>query len=172
MLEDFSATALLASPLLLALAAMGGYWMSRRALRPVEAIVDAARGIGSQNLSGRLPLTGTKDELDRLAATLNEMLARLEASFHKIRQFTADASHELRTPVAIMRTTAEVTVRKDRTVEEHLKAWDTVQIQSERTSRLIDDLLILARADEGSADTTVNPWIWRMSCVEPVAIWE
>ncbi len=139
----------LASPLLLIVSSVMGYWMSGRALKPVDDIALSARRIGGQNLSERLYCNGTGDELDRLATTLNEMLGRLEAAFQKITQFTADASHELRTPVAIMRTTAEVIAGKPRTVEEHEKGWEKIIAQSERTSRLIDDLLLLARADAG-----------------------
>jgi signal transduction histidine kinase len=78
------------------------------------------------------------------------MLARLESAFKNISQFTADASHELRTPVAIIRTTAELTQSRSRTIEEHAKAWHVVQTQAERMSQLIGDLLTLARADSGS----------------------
>jgi heavy metal sensor kinase len=149
MLGDFTWTVALASPLLLLLASAAGYWMSGRALRPVDQITRTARQIGAENLSERLPLRGTGDELDRLSETLNAMLVRLEAAFAKITQFTADASHELRTPVAIMRTTAEVTRAKPRTMEEHTNAWDVIVTQTERTSQLIEDLLLLARADAG-----------------------
>ena len=150
MQRDFLWTAGLGSPLLLLFASAGGYWMSGRALRPVDEIAVAARRISANNLSERLPSHGTGDELDRLSQVLNGMLARLEAAFKQIKQFTADASHELRTPVAIIRTTAEVTKARERSVEEHLKAWETVVAQTERTSQLIDDLLILARADAAS----------------------
>jgi heavy metal sensor kinase len=149
MLGDFTWTVAFASPLLLLLASAAGYWMSGRALRPVDQITRTARQIGAENLSERLPLRGTGDELDRLSETLNAMLVRLEAAFAKITQFTADASHELRTPVAIMRTTAEVTRSKPRTAEEHTSAWDVIVTQTERTSQLIEDLLLLARADAG-----------------------
>ncbi len=147
MLGDFTWTVALASPLLLLVASAAGYWMSGRALRPVDQITRTARQISAENLSERLPLRGAGDELDRLSETLNAMLARLETAFAKITQFTADASHELRTPVAIMRTTAEVTGSRPRTVEEHVAAWDVILRQTERTSQLIDDLLLLARAD-------------------------
>ncbi len=84
-------------------------------------------------------------------------LARLEAAFERVTQFTANASHELRTPLAIMRTTAEVTRAKPRAPEEHIKAWDSILKESERTSRLIDDLLLLARADAGSDGLVFEP---------------
>ena len=87
------------------------YWMSRRALALVNEIIRAARRIGVTSLSERLGVPETGDELERLAGTLNEMLARLEASFQRIIQFTADASHELRTPISVMRTNAEITLR-------------------------------------------------------------
>lgn len=93
MLSGFTWTALLASPLLLILASAGGYWMSRRALAPVERIARTAADIEAQNLSKRLLIRGTGDELDQLSATLNAMFARLEDSFRRITQFTADASH-------------------------------------------------------------------------------
>ncbi|HEX4273844.1 MAG TPA: ATP-binding protein [Bryobacteraceae bacterium] len=149
---QFRWTLILASPLLLGLASAAGYWMSGRALKPVDEIAQSARRIGGRNLSERLYTNGTGDELDRLAETLNEMLARLEAAFQKITQFTADASHELRTPVAIMRTTAEVIIEKPRNVAEHEKGWEKIVAQTERTSHLIDDLLLLARADAGRDD--------------------
>ena len=147
MLNGVTWTALLASPLVLLLASAGGYWMSRRALEPVDQITRTAAEIGAYNLSQRLPLRKTGDELDRLSATLNPMFARLEAAFRQITQFTADASHELRTPVAIIRTTAELARSKPRSPEEYRKALDGILTESERTSRLIEDLMLLARAD-------------------------
>jgi heavy metal sensor kinase len=147
MLNAFTWTALLASPLLLMLASTGGYWMSRRALAPVEQIARTSGEIEAQNLSERLPLRGTGDELDHLSATLNGMFARLEDSFRRITQFTADASHELRTPVAIIRTTAEVVRRKSRSEKEYAEALDRILAESERTTELIEDLMLLARAD-------------------------
>lgn len=157
LLGDFTWTVALAAPLLLLLAFAGGYWMSGRALHPVGQIARMAQDISAQNLSHRLPLRGSGDELDQLSATLNEMFGRLEAAFSRITQFTADASHELRTPLAIMRTTAEVVGSKPRSEEEHAKAWDSILRESERTSRLIDDLLLLARADAGSDGLAFEP---------------
>jgi len=157
MLRGFTLTALLASPLVLLLASLGGYWMSRRALEPVDQIARTAEEIGAQNLSERLPSRGTGDELDRLSATLNSMFARLEAAFRQITQFTADASHELRTPVAIIRMTAELARSKPRSSEEYTKALDGILTESERTSRLIEDLMLLARADAGADGMVRGP---------------
>jgi signal transduction histidine kinase len=148
--DDFVWTMAFGMPILFCVASIGGFWMSGRALKPVDEIADAAKRISARNLSERLPSVGTGDELDRLSGVLNEMLAGLEAAFRRITQFTADASHELRTPVAIIRTTAEVIRARTRTIEEHQQAWESVLRQTERTSQLLDDLLTLARADSGS----------------------
>jgi two-component system, OmpR family, heavy metal sensor histidine kinase CusS len=128
---------------------LGGYLISRRALRPVTQITTAAESISISSLSERLDVPNTSDELQRLSETLNRMLARLNASVQRISQFTADASHELRAPVTLIRTTAELAVQNRRTNEEYHD--DMVQIlgEAERTSRLIDTLLFLARADAG-----------------------
>jgi len=150
MLNGFAWSALLASPLLLLLASAGGYVMSRRALAPVEQISRSASSIEAQNLSQRLPLSGADDELDRLSTTLNAMLERLENSFRRTTQFTADASHELRTPLAIMRTTAEVVRRRPRAEAEYCQALDRIVAECERTTRMVEDLMTLARADTGS----------------------
>jgi len=136
-------------PLILLIAGFGGYWLSGRALKPVDDIGRTVQRISSKNLSERLTMRGSGDELDRLAETLNGMLDRLEASFHLVTRFTADVSHELRTPMAIIRMTGEVIAASKRTPEEHERAWMRVSQQAERISRLIDDLLLLARVDAG-----------------------
>jgi heavy metal sensor kinase len=156
-LDHFAWTVVLASPVLLLVASAGGYWMSRRALEPVDRITRTARAIGAENLAERLPLRGADDELDRLSDTLNDMFARLDAAFRRVTQFTADASHELRTPVAIIRTMAEVTRRRPRTEAEYSEALDRILAESERTSRLIDDLLLLARTDAEGEEFAFEP---------------
>ena len=157
MLDDFTWTALLASPVLLLLAAAGGYWMSRRAMEPVDAITRMAQQIGAKDLSRRLPLRGAGDELDRLSGTLNAMFARLESTFERITGFTADASHELRTPIAVIRTTAELARGKPRSQQEYEQALDGILAESERTSSLIEDLLLLARADAAADEIVYEP---------------
>lgn len=134
-------------PGVLAIASLGGYWISRRALRPVDAITRAAGSIGIENLSERLTVPRTGDELARLSETWNGMLARLESAVQRLSQFTADASHELRTPLALIRTTAELTLRRERSPEAYRKALGEIVAESERMSRLVEDLLFLARAD-------------------------
>ena len=136
-------------PAVLLIATAGGWWMSRRALQPVNQIIDAARSIGEQSLARRLPVPETQDELQRLSETLNQMLGRIESAFRRITEFTADASHELRTPVALIRTTAELALRKQRTTEEYREALEDVHAESVRTTDLIENLLTLARADAG-----------------------
>jgi heavy metal sensor kinase len=157
MLDDLQWGAAIASPFLLLAACAGGYWMSGRALRPVREITRAAERIEARNLSDRLPLSGTGDELDRLSATLNGMFGRLEESFRRVTQFTADASHELRTPVAVIRATAEVARGKPRSEPEYAQALDRILAESERITRLIEDLMLLARADAGADGISLAP---------------
>jgi len=137
------------APLFLVLAALGGYWMSRRALAPVDEMISASRRIGVTSLAERIAVPRTGDELERLAGTLNDMLERLDASVRRMVQFTADASHELRTPVSVMRTSAEITLRKPRSEMEYRDALSQILHETEILSHLIDQLLEMARADSG-----------------------
>jgi heavy metal sensor kinase len=149
-LERFRVILAFAAPLLLIAASAGGYWISRRALAPVDEISRAAQRISIENLTDRLQVPHTGDQLQRLSETLNEMLSRLEASVSRMTQFTADASHELRAPVSLIRTTAEVAaLKRDRPVNEYLEALDDILEEAERTSQVVDSLMLLARTDSG-----------------------
>jgi len=139
-------------PFLVVLASLAGYWLSGRALAPVNAIIETARGVGVQNLSGRLAVPPANDELRGLSETLNAMLARIEASVKRLTQFTADASHDLRTPVALIRTSAELALRRPRTDDEYRETLSRILATSEETTHLIENLLTLARADAGAAE--------------------
>jgi len=149
-LHRFATLLLVSIPILLLCAAGGGYWLSCRMLAPFDEITQAARSVGIHNLSSRLVVPQTRDVLQRLSETFNSMLERLEAAFKKITQFTADASHELRTPIAVMRTRAELSLRKTRTVDEHREALRQVHSGLEKTSDLVEKLMLLARADYGA----------------------
>jgi heavy metal sensor kinase len=144
-------------PLLVLAASGGGYWLSRRALTPIDRIIEDARSIGHYNLSRRLMAPRTGDELERLSETLNEMIARLEAAFQRITRFTADASHELRTPVAFIRTTAEVALLQPRTAAAYRTAIGDIYDETLRMTELIENLLALARADSGSSQLNLAP---------------
>jgi heavy metal sensor kinase len=149
LLSGFGAQLLLLTPAVLVLAAIGGHFMSRKALAPVAAIATEARRINDRNLDVRLPIAETKDEITHLSETLNQMLARVELGVRSIRDFTANAAHELRTPLALIRTEVEVALSKPRAAEEYREACEQVQMETVRMSGLIDSLLILARADAG-----------------------
>jgi heavy metal sensor kinase len=138
-------------PLLVLLASTLGYWLSGRSLAPVNRIIETAESIGVQNLSRRLELPKARDELRRLTETLNAMLERIEKSVARITQFTADASHDLRTPVAVIRATAEITLRRRRTDAEYRTALSKILETSVDTTELVENLLTLARADAGAA---------------------
>jgi two-component system, OmpR family, heavy metal sensor histidine kinase CusS len=134
-LSTFRDYLLLFAPLLLLVAATGGYWLSRRALSPVDALVRTARDIGGANLGSRLQKIDTGDELQRLSDTLNEMLERIEAAFLRVTQFTADASHELRTPMSLIRTEAELALRRSREIAEYKEALRHILLEAERQPR-------------------------------------
>ncbi len=156
-LDRFREMLLLFIPLLLAGAVGGGYWVSRQALAPVDEITRAAQSISFHSLSGRLAVGQSGDELQRLSETVNGMLERLDASVRRIKQFTADASHELRAPVAVIRTTAELALRKDRDSGEYRAALREILAESEHTTQLVDSLLVLARADSGTDHLALHP---------------
>jgi heavy metal sensor kinase len=137
-------------PVVLVLASGAGYLMSRRALAPVDRITHTARSITADSLSQRLAVPDTGDEIERLSETLNEMIARIESSFTRISRFTADASHELRTPLAVMRTTAEVALRGPQSATEQRAALEYIIAELERTSSLVENLLLMAKADSGN----------------------
>jgi two-component system OmpR family sensor kinase len=128
-----------------------GVVLARSALRPVDQIVARARLIGAANLTERLPDPGTSDELGRLAATLNEMLDRIERSVESQRRFTADASHELRSPLSRLRIELEVALRRPRTLADYEAVLRSALEEAERLSRLTEELLMLARLDAGEA---------------------
>lgn len=144
-------------PVVLLLAAAGGYWMSRRALAPVDEITETARSITAENLAGRLAVPSTGDELQRLSETLNEMIARLESAFKRISRFTADASHELRTPLAVMRTTAEVALRGEQPSGDHREVLEQIVAEVHRTSQLVENMLVIANADSGHGRFNLAP---------------
>ncbi len=134
-------------PLLLLISSAGGYLLSRKALKPVDQITAKARSISISNLSERLPVSRTGDELERLADTCNAMLARLEIAVNQIKQFTADASHELRGPLSFVRTVAEVALRNPNIDAESRAAFRDIVEETAKATVVLEDMLTLARAD-------------------------
>jgi len=131
--------------------------LARRALRPIDRMVTRARHIGEANLGERLPHPGTRDEIGRLVETLNEMLGRLEQSFETQRRFTADASHELRSPLSRLRAELEVTLRRPRGVPEYEETLRSCLDEVQRVQGLTEELLELARIDAGQEPETAQP---------------
>ncbi len=144
-------------PAVIVLSCLGGAWLSRRALKPVDQITSAARAISIENLGSRLTPPGTGDELDRLAEAWNATLARLESAVEVLSRFAGDASHELRTPVAIIRTSAELALRRDRDPQAYRDSLREIAAESERMTQLVEDLLYLARRDARSAGIPMTP---------------
>ncbi|QMV19652.1 HAMP domain-containing protein [Granulicella sp. 5B5] len=138
---------LAACPVLLLISSGSGYWISRRALQPVSAIADTARSISIGNISERIPVSPTGDELQRLAETCNAMLDRLESSVNQIKRFTADASHELRGPLSFTRTVAEIAIRNPAADPESRQALLDIVDETAKATVLLEDMLALARAD-------------------------
>ena len=124
-----------------------GYFLARKALKPVDAITKTARRIGAENLNERLNIKGPDDEIGRLVSTFNEMIARLERSFRQVKQFTEDASHELKTPLTVMRGEIEVALRGTASEEEYKEVLVSTLEEIDRMSHIVKNLLTLARAD-------------------------
>ena len=133
----------------LLLAILAGYAVAAAALRPVEAMRRRAAAIGAATPEKRLPVPPTRDELSRLAETLNDMLGRLQSALEHERRFVDDASHELRTPLALLKTELEIALRQPRSRDELEAALRSAADETDRLTRLAEDLLLVARADEG-----------------------
>ncbi len=144
-------------PALLIVSALGGYLLSRRALKPVDQITAAARSITVSNLAERLPVPQTADELQRLSETHNAMLERLETAVNELKRFTSDASHELRNPLSFIRTVAEVAARNAKIEPASRRAFEEIVEECGKAGRLLEDMLTLARADAGSAQFAFEP---------------
>jgi two-component system OmpR family sensor kinase len=139
-----------ALPAVLLLAGFGGFFLARQSLAPVVAMSEQARRIGAENLEERLSPPNPRDELGRLAAAFNELLARLNAAFSQQRQFMADASHQLRTPVSVIQTATSVALDSEHRAEsEYRSVLTTIDRQVRRLARIVEDLFQLARADSG-----------------------
>ena len=149
LLQDIRATLLWVIPIALVIASAGGYFLARKSLAPVVGMSDKAALIGAQNLHERLPVQNPRDELGYLASTFNGLLERLDRSFEQQRRFMADASHELRSPVAIIRGEAEVALSRPRPPEEYRESLAIALDEARRLSQIVDDLFTLARADAG-----------------------
>ena len=143
------------SPLALGGAGLGGWFLARRALAPVDAMVDAARKIEAEDLSRRIPALSSEDELSRLAAVLNDMLSRLERSFGAVQRFSADAAHELRTPLTIIKGEIEVALRSSPPDANTGRALASCLEEVDRLNSLVESLLLMARM-EGNALTTFS----------------
>jgi len=144
-------------PLALGGSGVGGWLLARRALAPVDAMVDAAREIEAEDLSRRIETADSNDELDRLATVLNDMLARLERSFTAVRHFSADAAHELRTPLTILKGEIEVALRSPPAEDEYRRVLTSCLEEVDRLSTLVADLLFLARSDSGNVHISQAP---------------
>ena len=156
-LNQFHRLLLAVLPLLVALAGVGGYWVSRRALAPVDQVTRAVQVITVQSLDRRLDVPRANDEVRRLVTTFNDLLERLQVAVADIVRFTADASHELRTPVSLIRTTTDLALRYERTPDEYRRALSEIRGHAEHMSELVRDLLALARADAGIEPYGASP---------------
>ena len=146
-LNQLLASLLIGGPLLAVLAGVGGYWLAARALAPIDKITRTARYISAQDLTARLNLPPTDDEAGRLAATFDSMLVRLDEAFQRERRCTADAAHELRTPLAVMQTILSSTLARPRTPAQYAEVLTDLGEETQRLHTLIEGLLHLTRSD-------------------------
>lgn len=162
---------LIISPAIFLIAGLAGHLTSRRALNPVAAIAREAQRINDGNLQIRLPELKSNDELENLSRTLNEMLERIESGVRSVRDFTAYASHELRTPVALIRTEADLALHFHRSNREYREAIEVIGAEAVRMSSLLDSLLFLARADAGAEQVQLESVDVRSICQQSIDKW-
>ena len=155
--ENLFVQIMLSLPLVMVLAAVVGYFLAGRALRPIDRITRTAQAMSAQDLSQRIGYGGPDDEVGRLARTFDQMLDRLQAAFERERRFTADASHELRTPLTVIKGRIDVTVSRPRTVQEYTHTLHDVGREANRLIRLTNDLLFLTRLGQRSQSMQLQP---------------
>jgi heavy metal sensor kinase len=151
-LENLFSIFLVLIPIALAVSVFGGLYLSNVSLRPVDEVTTRARRITAENLDQTIPHRAVNDEIGRLVSTFNDMIQRLHSSFAQVRQFSADASHELRTPLTVMRGEIEVALRSSKTPEEYRRVLESSMEEIMRMSLIIENLLTLAKADQGTHD--------------------
>lgn len=156
--RELLGTMVVLAPIVLALSIGASYWIAARAFQPVDQIINEVEAISDgRSLHRRLPVGEADDELDRLSATLNAMIARLENSFGALRRFTADASHELKTPLTVLRADVERAMSERAPYSERMVALEEALQETTRMADLVESLLTLARADEGRFDLHREP---------------
>jgi heavy metal sensor kinase len=157
-LRDLALILVLGLPIAVAVAGIGGYALARRALAPIERMTSHARTITAERLADRIPVDNPDDEMGRLAAVFNQTLGRLEQSFEQMRRFTADVSHQLRTPLTAIRSVGEVGLRAGRRDEASYRAViGSMLEETDRLAVLVDRLLTLSRAEMHQATLTTGP---------------
>lgn len=170
-LARFRNSLLLIAPIVLLMAGFAGHMISRRALDPVAAIAREAQRIHEGNLQSRLPRLNTHDELAHLSSTLNKMLERIESGVRTVHDFTAHASHELRTPVAFIRTETDLALRFDRSSHEYRLALLAIGAEAQQMSSLLDSLLFLARVDAGTEHAHLEQVDAQLLCAQACRKW-
>jgi heavy metal sensor kinase len=156
-LSNFKSNMLITLPILILLGSLGGWFLARRSLSPIGYIASKAKNITSENLGERLIPRETGDEMDELIETINEMIARLDASFKRRAEFIADASHELKTPLCALEGEAEVLLSKRRTPEEYQEGLVHFLEQFAHMNRMINDLILLSKFDSYQAELNIVP---------------
>lgn len=147
-LQSMTIALLLIVPFVLLLSALGSYWLAKRAFRPILHLTHTAREIKAGDLHRRVPVPRSRDEVYDLALTLNEMIGRLDQAFTQQRRFVADASHELRTPVTVIRSITDVALEEPLNLDDYSDVLREINMEAQRLGGLINELLVLARADE------------------------
>ncbi len=156
-LESVRGWYLVAIPVVLVLAWIGGYLLARHSLRPTESMSRSAERISAANLTERLPVGDPRDELGHLATVINALLGRVQDAFEQQRRFTADASHELRTPITILQNEADIALaRSERDPSEYRETISLMRTTTKRMATIVDDLFLLARADSGEQPLRVS----------------
>ncbi len=148
---------LISVPLMVLLSVAGGFVLSHHALKPVDRVTRAAHDISIRDLRHRLPVLNTGDEIQRLTETWNDVLARLQGAIEQLNQFTSDISHDLRTTVTVMLSTAQLALLRERTQQEYRAALGTIEQECEATSELLEDLLLAARSDVAEQNISWSP---------------